>query len=132
MISVPETEILQIGKELQVALQKRIDDVKTPVIAFIHGYGSSKDFFRYAFTDPSLKQYSLIVLDLIGFGDSSKPENFSYQMSNQASQWRLAHGRLEPAAGYPLPAKGDWWAIQDKGSKRLWRSLLEAAGCSSS
>jgi pimeloyl-ACP methyl ester carboxylesterase len=85
MISSPATEILQIGKELQVAVQKRINDENTPVIAFIHGYGSSKDFFRHAFTVPSLKQYSLIALDLIGFGESSKPENFNYQMSNQAS-----------------------------------------------
>jgi pimeloyl-ACP methyl ester carboxylesterase len=79
-----QEEIINIGKELEVALVKRITTSQSTLI-FIHGYGSSKDFFRFAFTDPSLTDYSLIAFDLIGFGDSSKPENFSYEMSNQAS-----------------------------------------------
>ncbi|MHA1975463.1 MAG: alpha/beta fold hydrolase [Candidatus Hodarchaeales archaeon] len=79
-------EILPIGKELNVAYTKRVvGEGTTPYIVFIHGFGSSKEFFRFAFEDPSLNDYSLISLDLIGFGKSTKHERFSYEMSNQAS-----------------------------------------------
>ena len=55
------TDILQVGKELQVAYQKRsIDSKKSSVVVFIHGFVSSKDFFRFAFTDHSLLEYTLI------------------------------------------------------------------------
>jgi pimeloyl-ACP methyl ester carboxylesterase len=85
MNSSIDIEYQTVGKELEVAYQKRFIDAPHSFIVFLHGYGSSKDFFRFAFNDPSLKDYSLIALDLIGFGNSSKPENFSYEMSNQAS-----------------------------------------------
>jgi pimeloyl-ACP methyl ester carboxylesterase len=76
---------LAIGKEIEIAYtisSKIIENI--PTIVFLHGFGSSKDFFRYAFNNPSLSNYNLIALDLIGFGDSSSPEGFSYEMSNQA------------------------------------------------
>jgi pimeloyl-ACP methyl ester carboxylesterase len=79
-----QEDIITIGKELEVACIKRITENQSTLI-FVHGYGSSKDFFRFAFTDPSLNEFSLIAFDLIGFGDSSKPKSFSYEMSNQAS-----------------------------------------------
>ncbi len=85
MSSIVE-EILPIGKELNVAYMKRaVDTSNKPYIVFIHGFGSSKEFFRFAFEDPSLKDYPLISLDLIGFGNSTKHEKFSYEMSNQAA-----------------------------------------------
>jgi len=33
--------------------------------------------------------FSLLAIDLIGFGDSSKPQNFSYTMENQAEICKL-------------------------------------------
>ncbi|MHA2346544.1 MAG: alpha/beta fold hydrolase [Candidatus Hodarchaeales archaeon] len=77
---------LAIGKQIEVAytISSKIRE-NTPTIVFIHGFGSSKEFFRHAFNNPSLSHYNLIALDLIGFGDSSNPEGFSYEMSNQAS-----------------------------------------------
>jgi pimeloyl-ACP methyl ester carboxylesterase len=79
-------EILPIGKQVNIAYTMRKNSSPTSSsIVFIHGFGSSKEFYRYAFEDPSLQDYTLIALDLIGFGLSSKPETFSYEMSNQAS-----------------------------------------------
>lgn len=77
---------LAIGKEIEVAYtisSKIIENI--PTIVFLHGFGSSKNFFRYAFNNPSLSNFNIIALDLIGFGDSSSPGGFSYEMSNQAS-----------------------------------------------
>ena len=96
MNSSPVNDIIKVGKQLEVAYQKRIiDSTNTSVVVFLHGFGSTKDFFRYAFKDPSLRKYSLITLDLIGFGGSSKPESFSYEMSNQASIMLQAINALE-------------------------------------
>ena len=77
---------LEIGKEIEIAytISSKITE-RTPSIVFLHGFGSSKNFFRFAFNNPSLGSYNLIALDLIGFGDSSTPDGFSYEMSNQAS-----------------------------------------------
>ncbi|PWI48490.1 hypothetical protein CEE45_06290 [Candidatus Heimdallarchaeota archaeon B3_Heim] len=86
ILSSIEHEILAIGKELNVAYTKRTtSEGNRPYIVFIHGFGSSKEFFRFAFHDPSLKDFSLISLDLIGFGNSTKHEKFSYEMSNQSA-----------------------------------------------
>jgi len=89
-------EILSIGKELNVAYTQRVvgKDNK-PYIVFVHGFGSSREFFRFAFENPSLSEYSLISLDLIGFGESTKHERFSYEMSNQASIMIQVLNKLE-------------------------------------
>ena len=90
------TEIIPISKELNVSYTKRIvGKGNRPYIVFIHGFGSSKEFFRYAFENPSLSEYSLISLDLIGFGESTKHDRFSYEMSNQASIMIQVLNKLE-------------------------------------
>ncbi len=89
-------EILPIGKELNVAYTQRIvEKEEKPFIVFIHGFGSSREFFRFAFEDPSLSKYSLISLDLIGFGESTKHDRFSYELSNQAAIMMQALNQLE-------------------------------------
>jgi pimeloyl-ACP methyl ester carboxylesterase len=60
-------------------------DIDSPVIVFLHGFGSSKEYFRHAFTDPSLTDFSLIAFDLPGSGLSSGDPDFSYGMSDQAA-----------------------------------------------
>ncbi|RJP63072.1 MAG: alpha/beta fold hydrolase [Ignavibacteriales bacterium] len=54
------------------------------VILFIHGLGCSSDSFRNLFDNDYFPDKSLLVIDLPGFGKSSKPENFSYSMEDQA------------------------------------------------
>ena len=53
-------------------------------IVFVHGFGASKETFLEAFEIPELKLFSLLATDLIGFGDSDKPNNFSYLFRDQA------------------------------------------------
>jgi pimeloyl-ACP methyl ester carboxylesterase len=53
-------------------------------ILFIHGLGSAKEDFTNALECPRLLDYNLLAVDLLGHGDSIKPDNFSYKMKDQA------------------------------------------------
>lgn len=54
------------------------------LIFFLHGLGCSKNSFSKAWDDNSCKGYSLLSIDLPGFGDSARPDNFSYSMEDHA------------------------------------------------
>lgn len=54
------------------------------LIFFLHGLGCSKNSFSKAWDDNSCKEYSLLSIDLPGFGDSARPDNFSYSMEDHA------------------------------------------------
>ncbi len=83
-------------------------------ILFIHGLGGNGRWFQDQFEEHGLNEYSWIVPDLIGFGDSSKPEiREAYTMSNQAIYllqllieedlrplWIFAHSMGGPVAIY--------------------------------
>ena len=55
------------------------------LVLLLHGLGCSKDSFQDIWSRDELSDYSIMALDFIGFGDSSKTENFSYEMEDQAS-----------------------------------------------
>jgi len=50
----------------------------------IHGLGCDKDSFTKIFDYPEFEEYNILIPDLVGFGKSSKPENFLYELENQA------------------------------------------------
>lgn len=52
-------------------------------ILFIHGLACSSSSFRFLFDHDYFQDKSLILIDLAGFGNSSKPEKFSYKMEDQ-------------------------------------------------
>lgn len=54
------------------------------LILFFHGIACTKNAFRNLFDDPLFKDYSLLFYDMVGHGDSSKPDDFSYAMEDQA------------------------------------------------
>lgn len=54
------------------------------LILFFHGIACTKNSFRYLFDDPLFKDYSLLFYDMAGHGNSSKPDDFSYTMEDQA------------------------------------------------
>lgn len=55
-------------------------------ILFIHGLGGSKKWFKNHFERYNLGEFSWIVPDLFGYGESSKPSEIeAYSMNNQAS-----------------------------------------------
>jgi len=61
-------------------------------IVFIHGLGASKGNFLEAFKRRKLQSYTMLAADLVGFGDSDKPANFSYKMEDQA---RILRGVID-------------------------------------
>lgn len=54
-------------------------------IVFIHGLGASKESFLEAFGREEFQPFTMLSTDLVGFGNSDKPADFSYLMKDQAS-----------------------------------------------
>lgn len=83
---------LQAGRhEYDVVVeQKRLNFVgdfnpdADEMIVFLHGLACSRESFRHVFDFPYFSHMSLLLFDLIGFGTSSKPEQFSYTMEEHA------------------------------------------------
>lgn len=58
---------------------------KNPTLLLIHGFGADKDnWLRFA--RPLTERYHVVALDLPGFGDSSKPQQASYDVGTQAER----------------------------------------------
>jgi len=55
------------------------------LILFLHGLACSRESFANVFDDTYFPNISLLLPDLIGFGKSSKPADFSYTMQAQAA-----------------------------------------------
>jgi pimeloyl-ACP methyl ester carboxylesterase len=60
---------------------------KGPVLILLHGLGANKDSFLPVISKLA-KRYRVIVPDLPGFGDSSRPEEQTYLASDQAKRLR--------------------------------------------
>lgn len=67
---------------LSVSTRQRI--ISDDLILFVHGLGCTKESFHKAFESPKLCNYSICSFDLIGFGASDKPKDFSYDLHLQA------------------------------------------------
>jgi pimeloyl-ACP methyl ester carboxylesterase len=50
---------------------------------FLHGLQSNRQIFNSYFEDAGLANYSLLSIDLVGFGDSDKPSSFTYDLKDQ-------------------------------------------------
>lgn len=55
------------------------------LVVFIHGLGCNKDSFQDVWKRDDFKEYSVLVPDMVGFGDSSKPDNWPYSLEAHAS-----------------------------------------------
>jgi pimeloyl-ACP methyl ester carboxylesterase len=55
------------------------------MLLLLHGLGCSKESYRDIWFRDEFNDYSIISLDLIGFGGSSKSDKFSYKMEDHAS-----------------------------------------------
>ena len=75
---------INLHKKFNIAYWQRQSDSDDTMV-FIHGLGSSKEHFRYAFSSSSLEDFTLIALDLVGFGKSKGSDEFGYSMNDQAS-----------------------------------------------
>jgi len=73
---------------------------KPMTIVPIHGLGGSKDYWQSIHDYPELVQYSILIPDLVGYGDSQPPpKGFKYTMREQAEAVK--------ALIDALPVKGD-------------------------
>lgn len=50
----------------------------------VHGLGADRESFQGAFSFAGLRDHTLLAPDLVGFGESPKPLDFSYTMEDQA------------------------------------------------
>lgn len=53
-------------------------------LVFIHGLGCTKEIFNRVWHFPGFDEFTILTIDLVGFGDSSKPQEFSYDIKDQA------------------------------------------------
>lgn len=68
---------------LNVSYLRRQTDPLAPWVIMLHGLQSNSDVFLSLCLRPFLKAYSILALDFIGFGHSSKPTSFSYDLLDQ-------------------------------------------------
>jgi len=70
------------GEPLHIAAYLR--EAGPELLFLIHGLGCSKDSFHHLWNYHPFDNYSVMAVDLAGFGNSSKSRNFSYTMEAQA------------------------------------------------
>lgn len=83
-------------------LISEVEGLGTPLI-FLHGLGSAGTDFAGAAEVKELQVRTVVIPDLIGFGKSSKPYDFSYDLAEQAVVLdrfieRLGFGKIDIAA----------------------------------
>lgn len=88
-----EKKVKLILKNCNLEIAYRLKDGKETLL-FIHGLGCSKEDYNLAYKYLENKDYSIITFDLPGFGNSSKPKNFSYSMQDQAEVVKLLISKL--------------------------------------
>lgn len=117
-------------------------------LVLIHGFGASGDnFIRVA--APLTKQYHVIVPDLPGFGESSKPDTVTYTIPEQVERVRAFVAKLglkkvhlggssmggfivtQYAVSYPDEV-GSLWLLGPAGTEKAFdselRKMIEASG----
>lgn len=71
------------NKPIQLSVRMRI--CGNDLILFIHGLGCAKENFESVWSQNKLMAYSIIAVDLPGFGDSPGPDFFSYDLEEHAA-----------------------------------------------
>lgn len=82
MVATEKTTIDHHGNAYGISVNKRLQS--DDYLFFLHGLGCAKESFDDAFTFKRLGSFSLVSFDFLGFGDSEKPDNFSYSLEAQA------------------------------------------------
>ncbi len=66
-----------------------------PPVAVLHGLGSSSREFTYLADAPGFERRKLLLIDIPGFGDSDKPDAWTYAMEDQADLLATLLGQLD-------------------------------------
>lgn len=88
---LPEKQILKIGNQ-DVAVYRTGHG---PPLVLIHGLGASAYSWRYLIKELK-NDYSLTAIDLVGFGQSSKPLDADYSLETQSAWLHQTIQSLEP------------------------------------
>lgn len=81
-MSTDKYKVALHGNNIEVAIQSR--RVSDELIVFLHGIGCSKASFCDVWERRDFENFSILTLDMLGFGDSPQPSWFSYTMEEQA------------------------------------------------
>ena len=82
-------------KEFEISI--KFKEGSGNLIIFVHGLGCAKESFDDLWDFTGLfKDFSLLTFDLPGFGDSSRPTDFSYTMQDQAEICKALLDTLKP------------------------------------
>ena len=68
---------------MNIATRSRPCESHRPWLVLLHGLQSSREMFDPIFDSPALAGRSLLAFDFFGFGESSKPDGFSYDLIDQ-------------------------------------------------
>lgn len=80
-------------------LSVRLRPSSNDLVVFLHGWGGSKECFAGAFSTV-LKGHGICTIDLLGFGKSEKPVDFSYDLLDQANIVAFAVNSLKAKRVY--------------------------------
>ncbi len=70
------------GIPLHIAVTYR--EASGGLVLFIHGLGCSKESFKDVLFHKGFQDFSILLIDLAGFGDSARHDEFSYTMDDHA------------------------------------------------
>lgn len=82
-------------KGKQINLSTKFRNSNNELIFLIHGLGCSKESFEHIWDCSLFQDYSILTVDLVGFGSSSKPNDFSYTIEEQAEICKLLLDKFE-------------------------------------
>jgi len=85
------TKINYNGIDFDISMKHRKGE---ETIILIHGLIGSKGNFRTIWNIPYFDKFGILSFDLPGFGKSSKPKDFSYDMKDQAKICKLIIEKL--------------------------------------
>jgi len=95
--NMPHRKTIQIDYQgKQWAISAKYNKLSDHWLVFLHGLGCSKECFDYAYDTRLAKKYSILTFDFIGFGDSAKPNDFSYSLEDHAAVAKLVIDYFKP------------------------------------
>ncbi len=75
---------IQMPGSAAVRLCSRFQTGGNNLVVLLHGLGCSQEAFSGVWDHPAMQSYSLLTYDMLGFGDSDRPRNFTYTLEAQA------------------------------------------------
>lgn len=115
--------------DLEISVVSEDRNIQMWVVC-LHGLQSSKAVFHDLLSKPLFQKYSSLAIDFIGFGHSSKPKAFSYDIQEQANiiekildQLRIDHCHI---IGHSMGGMVGTMLLQQLGKKAI--SLVNMEG----